>query len=61
MDKGDIDEFGNVTFMHPYCGFCKKNFFDEDQFKRHVNVEHILCNVCGKQEKYRYYKNYDGL
>jgi hypothetical protein len=30
MDKGDIDEFGNVTFMHPYCGFCKKNFFDED-------------------------------
>lgn len=21
----------------------------------------MLCNVCGKQEKYRYYKNYDSL
>lgn len=22
LEKGDIDEFGNVTFMHPYCKFC---------------------------------------
>lgn len=21
----------------------------------------MLCNVCGKQERYRYYKNYDSL
>lgn len=56
-----MDEFGNITFMHPYCKFCNKYFFDEDEFRRHVNVEHILCNVCGKQEKYRYYKNYDSL
>ena len=21
----------------------------------------MICNICGPQEKYRYYKNYDGL
>ena len=30
MERGDMDEFGNVTFMHPYCKFCNRYFFDED-------------------------------
>jgi len=47
--------------MHPYCSFCTRYFFDEDEFRRHINLEHMICNVCGKQHKYRYYKNYDSL
>lgn len=61
MERGDIDEFGNVVFLHPYCDFCKKNFFDDDEFRVHINLEHITCNVCGPQHKYRYYKNYNNL
>lgn len=61
MERGDIDDFGNIFFLHPYCGFCKNYFFDEDEFKRHMNVEHITCNVCGSQHKYVYYKDYDSL
>jgi hypothetical protein len=30
MERGDIDDSGNVIFMHPFCSFCRKYFFDED-------------------------------
>jgi hypothetical protein len=30
MERGDIDDIGNIIFMHPTCGFCRINFFDED-------------------------------
>lgn len=61
LERGDIDEFGNIIFLHPYCGFCKTYFFDEDEFKRHMGLEHMVCNVCPPDYKYIYYKNYDSL
>ena len=61
LERGDIDEYGNVTFIHPYCGFCKRYFFNDDEFRLHLNMEHYTCNVCGQAEKYRFYKNYDSM
>lgn len=26
-----------------------------------MNLEHFICNVCGTQHRYTYYKDYDGL
>ena len=47
--------------MHPYCAFCKKYFFNDEEFRVHLGLEHMLCNVCGNEEKYRFYSNYDSL
>lgn len=47
--------------MHPYCDFCKQYFFDDELFRVHLNLEHLNCHVCGKNERFRYYNNYDSL
>lgn len=61
LERGDVDESGNVTFLHPFCKFCSTHFFDEDEFRIHINVEHINCSVCGPAYKYIYYKSYQNL
>lgn len=38
LERGDIDEYGNVTFLHPHCAFRKRYFFNEDEFRVHVNL-----------------------
>lgn len=38
LERGDLDECGNIVFMHPYCTFCKKYFFDEEMFRVHINL-----------------------
>jgi hypothetical protein len=32
LKEGDFDEMGNLYFYHPFCGFCKVNFYDEEKF-----------------------------
>ena len=27
LKEGDFDEMGNLYFYHPFCGFCKVNFY----------------------------------
>lgn len=61
LSRGDMDEMGNIAFMHPYCKFCNRHFFDEDEFKMHINIEHMYCSICGKDHRYRYYQGYQSL
>ena len=61
MKKGDIDESGNTTFLHPYCKFCTTSFFDEDFLRKHLTREHYTCTICPEKYKYYHYKDYKGL
>ena len=58
--QGDFDEDGNMIFMHPYCDFCDKHFFSEDQFTLHLR-DHFKCDLCTEAHQHRYYKSYDNL
>ncbi|CAK59149.1 unnamed protein product (macronuclear) [Paramecium tetraurelia] len=57
LQHGDYDEDGNLIFKHPYCKYCKKNFYDEDKFKYHLNIAHINCNLCDNR-KFVFYKDH---
>lgn len=35
--KGDFDKENNLISMHPFCIFCKKHFFSDEEFKQHLN------------------------
>ena len=58
--NGDYDEEGNITFMHPYCEFCDKNFYNEEQFVSHL-INHFKCDFCTPAHHWRYYKTFDNL
>lgn len=62
MESGDFDDKENLLFFHPYCEFCKKYFFSEEEFTKHLKTEHFKCHLCNKEE-YRniYYKQYKNL
>ncbi|CAD8180779.1 unnamed protein product [Paramecium pentaurelia] len=57
LQHGDYDEDGNLIFKHPYCKYCKKNFYDEDKFKQHLNIAHINCSLCD-DSKFVFYKDH---
>ncbi|CAD8095675.1 unnamed protein product [Paramecium sonneborni] len=57
LQHGDYDEDGNLIFKHPYCKYCKKNFYDEDKFKQHLNIAHINCSMC-EDRKFVFYKDH---
>ncbi|RKP26243.1 hypothetical protein SYNPS1DRAFT_14454 [Syncephalis pseudoplumigaleata] len=50
---------------HPECGFCKQNFYDDDQLYEHCRDRHEQCHLCvragvGRQQYYRNYKELEG-
>lgn len=58
MQKGDIDEDNNVVMFHPFCKFCERYFFNEEQFTAHLKIDHLRCNICPPAEtKFVYYAN----
>ena len=61
MDSGEYDDVGNLLFIHPFCKFCFRHFYNEDEFTSHLNKEHFKCHVCLDKYKHYYYKNYDSL
>jgi hypothetical protein len=46
--------------MHPYCEFCEKHFFSEDQFTLHLR-DHFKCDLCTEAHGHRYYQAYQNL
>lgn len=46
LEKGDFDDENNIIMFHPWCVFCEKRFFNEEEFMRHVRSEHIRCTYC---------------
>ena len=58
LDKGDFDEENNIIVFHPWCVFCEKRFFNEDDFLGHVRAEHTRCSYCDPNEsRYIYYSH----
>ena len=59
LERGEFDEDGNLTNMHPNCHFCDIRFFSEDSFIAHIKKEHIKCHLCkGEDRKWIYYNHY---
>lgn len=60
--KGDFDKENNLIMIHPFCIFCKKHFFSDEEFKQHLNKKHEKCFLC-KNSKYKwiYYRDYPSL
>lgn len=48
---------------HPKCGFCKINFFDNEQLFEHCRNKHEQCHICIRQGRDRdvYYQSYRTL
>ncbi|EMR11493.1 hypothetical protein PNEG_00506 [Pneumocystis murina B123] len=66
IKKGDFGNNRNKTGFkgHPDCGFCKRNFYDDDDLYKHCQEFHERCHVCDQmagQLKHQYYLNYDSL
>lgn len=62
LEKGDFDEDENLISLHPFCSFCRKNFFNEDAFILHLKRDHFKCDICkGEAQKYVYYNRYPNL
>jgi hypothetical protein len=62
MDKGDFDEEDNLVSLHPYCDFCNKYFFNEEQFTSHMRKDHMKCHLCTTEKhKWMYYAKYENL
>lgn len=40
MNRGDVDDSGNIVLLHPHCTFCKIVFYDEDLIKKHLGKQH---------------------
>mgnify|MGYP000178507476 CR=1 FL=1 len=58
---GDYDENGNLVLYHPYCKFCKVNYFNDDLFGAHLKQDHFKCHVCDKKYQYYFYDKYQNL
>lgn len=61
MNEGDYDDMGNLITYHPECNFCKKSFYNLEEFNIHLRDKHYKCDVCGEDHKYLFYKDYDQL
>lgn len=62
LRSGDFDEDENRVFRHPFCSFCKKEFYDEEAFLSHLKKEHFKCHLCRPGvARYRYYGAYKNL
>ena len=47
---------------HPNCGFCSKQFYDDDDLFHHCRDQHEICFLCERAGiRFQYYKNYDEL
>lgn len=48
---------------HPFCGFCKKHFYSDDELYAHCREKHERCHICDRRNGGRptYYNNYDTL
>lgn len=43
---------------HPYCYFCSRNFYDENDLLNHKRDSHVVCIICTvEQKKEIFYKN----
>merc|ERR1719264_23568 len=58
---GDFDDDGNVVFLHPYCEFCDKHFYDEEKFIIHLRDTHFRCDFCTEAHNWRWYNTYENL
>lgn len=48
--------------LHPFCLFCEKHYFSDDEFKNHLNKKHEKCFLCKNSKyKYIYYRDYPSL
>ena len=43
--NGDFDEENNLIFLHPYCEFCDRHFYNEEEFVKHLR-DHYTCDQC---------------
>jgi len=47
---------------HPWCGFCKKQFFDENALFDHLIRNHFSCFLCEREGiMHQYYRTYGSL
>ncbi|KRX00136.1 hypothetical protein PPERSA_10635 [Pseudocohnilembus persalinus] len=62
LNQGDYDEDGVLYAFHPYCVFCDKILYDEDQLTTHM-TNHFKCHICDEnpEHQFRYYDNYGEL
>ena len=62
LEFGDFDEENNLILLHPYCHFCKKHFYNDDQFFDHLRKAHFHCGVCSHADaKYTFYNKFENL
>lgn len=59
MSQGSTDR----KHGHPFCKFCQRNFYSEDEMFAHMNKDHETCFLCvrSSQLHHVYYQNYAGL
>lgn len=46
LEKGDFDKENNLTMLHPFCIFCDRHYFSDDEFKTHLSKKHEKCFLC---------------
>ena len=62
LNKHTREGDGSVFKGHPFCRFCHRPFFDEEQLYFHLVQKHESCHICDKRGvKYQYFRNYASL
>ncbi|CAM6122725.1 unnamed protein product [Calypogeia fissa] len=48
---------------HPWCHFCRKAFYSDNELYQHMSRDHYTCHICQRARpgQYEYYQNYDHL
>ena len=59
--NGDYDEHKNIIFLHPYCEFCDRHFYNEEIFQIHCRENHWKCEFCTEAHNHRFYKAFENL
>mgnify|MGYP001574593384 FL=1 len=57
--KGACAQKDSEAFTgHPRCLFCRKNMYDADHLLKHMQHEHMTCDLCNTGEfKFTYYRD----
>ncbi|CAG8557376.1 2250_t:CDS:2 [Acaulospora morrowiae] len=55
IERGDESGFKG----HPYCKFCNRNFYGEDELYNHCRYSHEQCPICERSGiRHQYYIDY---
>ncbi|KNH06477.1 C2H2 finger domain containing protein [Perkinsela sp. CCAP 1560/4] len=55
--KGKHPSDSNTFLGHIFCNFCRKYFYDLDQFMCHMRMTHFPCDLCSSIKPNRFFSD----